>query len=135
MASGTRSSPPTFESAPTRNEMINLVDFFELKDVRTAIERYWPYDEEYFDRQNDQERETHERERLSKEIERLSKEIERLNCLNAKMLKTMQDMATKSEHAKAEMDEIVEALRAGPCQLSEHDKARQQAIFLQQFLG
>ena len=132
MASGPRLSPPTFASAPTRNELLTLLDLFELKDARTAIERYWPYDDEYSEKQSDQERETHERDRLGKELEKLSKEIERLKCLNAKMLKTMQDMATKSEHTKAEVDEIVEALRAG---WSEHDRAMRQAIALQQFLG
>lgn len=124
MASGPRSTPPTI---PTRNEMLTLIDLFELKDVRTAVERYWAYDDEYLAR-NDQDQETHERERLGKEIERLS-------CQNENMLKMMKDMAAKNEHVKSEMDEIVEALRVGDCQRGEHDRARQQAIALQQYLG
>ncbi|KAF8419592.1 hypothetical protein EV426DRAFT_576933 [Tirmania nivea] len=125
MASGRRPSPP---SIPTRNEMLTLIDLFELNDVRSALDLYWPYDDDYLEKQSERERETHERERLGKEIERLK-------CQSAKMLKMMQDMAKKSEHAKAEMDEIVEALRAADCQWNDHKRAKQQAIALQQFLG
>lgn len=108
--------------------MLTLIDLFEVKDVRAAIETYWPYDDEYLEKHNDHERETHERERLGKEIERLKSQ-------SANMLKVMQDMSKKSEHVKAEMEEIVQALCAADCQWSDHERAKKQAVTLQQYLG
>ena len=107
---------------------------FEIKEVHAAITRYWPFDEDYFDKGNDEERETYTQGRLSKQIEALAKEIERLKCLNAKMLREMQDMAKKMEHVSTEVDDMVEALRP-VCQSSDHDNARQQANLLQRFLS
>lgn len=106
--------------------MLTLIDLFEIKDVRAAIELYWQYDDEYL-AINEPRREAHERERLGREIERLRAE-------NANMLKEIQDMAKKNEHVKSEVEEIVERL-GGDCQWPEHQAAKNQASTLQGFLG